>query len=185
MKKGIVCMILAAFMLTGCKDKVNYIEQGTQQMEEQQYEEAVSSFQKSLEEKEDAAEAYRGLGMAYYEQQDYEAAKEAFQNVLDNEGDETPTLYNFIGVCSMQLNDVEGALDAFQKGIALSGETDGKKDEDAPDYTEVVREMKYNEIACYERQQDWETAGAKAEEYLAAYPDDKDMQKEAEFLRTR
>ena len=79
MKKGIVCMILAAFMLTGCKDKVNYIEQGTQQMEEQQYEEAVSSFQKSLEEKEDAAEAYRGLGMAYYEQQDYEAAKEAFQ----------------------------------------------------------------------------------------------------------
>lgn len=185
MKKGIISMLLAAFLMTGCGEKVNYIEQGTQQMEEQQYEEAVSSFQKSLEEKEDAAEAYRGLGMAYYEQQDYEAAREAFQNVLDNEGDAAPTLYNFIGICSMQLDDVKGALDAFQKGIELAGASDAKKDEDAPDYTEVVQEMKYNEIVCYEKQQDWETAKAKAEEYIAAYPDDKDAQKEAEFLRTR
>lgn len=185
MKKGIICMLLAAFCLTGCKEKVNYIEQGTLQLEEQQFEEAVSSFQKSLEQEEEVAEAYRGLGMVYYEQQDYEAARDAFSKVVDNEGDATPVLYNFIGVCALHLDDTQGALDAFQKGIVLAAQSDGKKDEDTPDYAEVVREMKFNEIVCYEKQQDWENAKSKAEAYIIEYPDDMEMQKEAEFLRTR
>lgn len=184
MKKGIICILLAICLLSGC-GKTNYIEEGTQKLEAQQYAEAVSSFEKSLEEKEDIAEAYRGLGMAYYEQQDYKKALDAFRKVLDNEGDATAALYNFIGVCSMQTEDLSGAMDAFQKGIDLAKSKDGKQDKDAPDASEVVQEMKFNQIVCYEKQADWENARAKAEEYIAEYPDDGIAQKEAEFLRTR
>lgn len=182
MKQGIISILLVVCLLTGC-EKTNYIEEGTTQLEAQQYEEAVASFEKSLEEKEDIAEAYRGLGMAYFEQQDYEKSRDAFQKVLDNEGEATPTLYNFMGICSMQLNDEAKALEAFQKGIDLAESTEGKKE--TTDYTEAVQEMKFNQIVCYENQADWENAKAKAEEYIAEYPDDKAAQKEAEFLRTR
>ena len=49
----------------------------------------------------------------------------------------------------------------------------------------MIREMKYNEILCYEKLADWENARQKAEEYLSEYPDDEAVQKEAEFLETR
>ncbi|MBU3875131.1 tetratricopeptide repeat protein [Faecalicatena sp. AGMB00832] len=194
MKKGVLCILLVACLTAGCQKKVNYIEQGTQQMEEQKYEDAVSSFQQSLEKKEDAQEAYRGLGMAYYEQKDYKAAREAFQNVIANDGEESAVLYNFIGVCSMQLDDMEGALDAFQKGIALAEKADssesgtqkegGNKD-GAADLSKTIQEMKFNEIVCYEQLHDWQSAKEKAEAYIAKYPDDQAAQKEVEFLKTR
>lgn len=185
MKKRFICVLLAACLLTGCKEKVNYIEQGTQQLEVKQYEEAIGSFEQSLVAEEDAAEAYRGLGMAYYEQQKYEAAREAFQKVIENEGDVTPTLYNFIGVCAMNLEDIGEALEAFQNGIDLAAEVEAKGDESTPDYTQTVQEMKFNVIICYEKQRDWESAKEKAETYILEYPDDAEAQKEAAFLRTR
>lgn len=187
MKKGIICVILAVFLLTGCKGKINYIEQGTQQIDKKQYEDAVSSFKNSIEEKEDIAEAYRGLGMAYYEQKNYKAALDAFHKVLENKGEAMPSLYNLMGVCSMQLKDYKGALKAFDEGIGLSGEVTEKKDKDtdAADYTKAVKEMKFNEIVCYEKLGDWKNAKAKAEAYIVEYPDDEAAQKEAIFLKTR
>lgn len=185
MKKGFLCMLLAVCLLTGCKEKVNYIEQGSTQLEEQKYEDAVDSFQKSLEVGEDAAEAYRGLGMAYYEQQNYEAAREAFQNVIAHEGDVTPVLYSFIGACALKLDDAKGALDAYEKGLELAAKLQEDSKEDAPDYSAAVQEMRFNEILCYEKQSDWETARSKAEAYIEEYPDDEEAQKEAQFLRTR
>lgn len=190
MKKGVLCVLLAVCFVTGCGKKVNYIEQGTKQLEEKKYQDAVGSFSQSLEKKEDAAEAYRGLGMAYYEQQDYESARDAFQKVIDNEGDVTVTLYNFIGVCSMQLDDHKGALEAFQKGIALADESakekaDSDEEDGQADVSKVIQEMKFNEIVCYENLKDWQSAKAKAEAYTAEYPDDQAAQKELEFLNTR
>ena len=80
-------------------------------------------------------------------------------------------LYNCIGVCSMQLDDMEGALDAFQKGIALAEKADssesgtqkegGKKD-GAADLSKTIQEMKFNEIVCYEQLHDWQSAKEKA-----------------------
>ncbi len=185
MKKGIICVLIAVSLMTGCGRRVNHIEQGTQQLESQQYTDAVASFSQSLEEKEDVPEAYRGLGMAYFEQQDYEAARDAFQKVIENEGEADAILYSFIGACSMQLDDIKGALDAFEKGIALAAEADGKKKEDEPDYSRAVQEMKFNQIVCYEKELDWETARDKAEAYVKEYPDDQAAQKEVEFLKTR
>ena len=173
MRKVFVCAVMAVILLTGCGK--NYVAEGTALLEEQKYEEAVSSFEK-------AVEAYRGLGMVYYEQRDYEKARDAFLQVLDNEGKATPVLYNLLGICSMHLDDVQGALDAFKEGIALA---EGTASSDDPDYTEVLQEMKFNEGGCYEKLLDWESAKAKIQEYVSQYPDDEEAQKEAAFLSTR
>lgn len=178
MKKLMVCTVLTMLLLTGCQDE---IKEGTKQLEERQYTEAVGYFEKALEKKKNVTEAYRGLGMAYYEQQDYQSAKEAFQQVLSNNGEATPVLYNLLGVCSIHLEDYQGALDAFSQGLALAA---GKRDTDEGG-AGTVQEMKFNEIVCYERLLDWESAKEKAAEYISTYPDDKEAQKEAAFLSTR
>ena len=72
-------------------------------------------------------------------------------------------------------------LEYIQTGLALA---DADDSEEAPD-ADMIREMKYNEIICYEKLADWENARQKAEEYLGEYPDDEAVQKEAEFLETR
>ena len=82
----------------------------------------------------------------------------------------------------MHLDDVQGALDAFKEGIALA---EGTASSDDPDYTEVLQEMKFNEVVCYEKLLDWESAKAKIQEYVSQYPDDEEAQKEAAFLSTR
>jgi tetratricopeptide (TPR) repeat protein len=176
MKKIWICSILAVLLLTGCQ---NQIKEGTKQLEEQKYEEAVNSFEKALEKNKDKAEAYRGLGMAYYEQQDYQSARDAFQQVLDNHGEATPVLYNLLGVSTMHLADYEGALNAFTEGLKLA------EDDEKSDYADVVQEMRFNQIVCYEKVLDWNNAKEKVASYVRDYPDDKKAQKEAEFLSTR
>lgn len=183
MKKLGICaaaVILTLGLLGGCeKEEVNYIKTGTELLEEKNYAEAIEAFEQSLEMEEDIAEANRGLGIAYYKQQNYAEAWNAFQQVLENGGEATPILYNFIGVCSMHLDDDDGAIAAFEQGVSLAGESEEEE------YTATLREMRYNLIVCYENKRDWVNAKAKMEEYLSLYPEDKTVWKEAEFLRTR
>lgn len=181
MKKVIICAVLAVLFLTGCQK--NYIKEGTDHLEKQQYGEAEKSFKQAAEKKQDAAEAYRGLGMAYYEQKDYKNAQKAIQKVLDNKGEADPVLYNLLGVCALQMDDPHKALTAFQEGLALEEDKNGKSVD--KQYAALVQEMRYNEIVCYEKLHDWDKAKTKALEYIKQYPDDKDAKKEAQFLSTR
>ncbi len=66
----------------------------------------------------------------------------------------------------------EDALSVIQSGIAL-GESG------------VLKDLLMEEIACYERLGDFESAREKAGDYLKNYPDDTVMLKEYEFLRSR
>ena len=98
-------------------------------------------------------------------------------------------LYHLMSVCGMQTwtdqTEDESAytsvLEYIQTGLALA---DSGSNEEAPD-ADMIREMKYNEIICYEKLADWENAREKANEYLSEYPDDEAVRKEAEFLETR
>ena len=87
-----VC-ISAAGMLGGCS---NPQKEGTAALEEGNYAEALTRFQKAAEsdDREKAAEGYRGLGMAYYESGQYEKALEAFQQAVDLGAEETVQLYH-------------------------------------------------------------------------------------------
>lgn len=75
MKKGKMAGIgmaalLSACILSGC---AGALKDGTRALEDGQYEEARDIFESAAEteEGEKSAEAYRGLGMAYYEMKEY------------------------------------------------------------------------------------------------------------------
>ena len=148
------------------------------------YKEAVTAFQKAVDEGKKTAEAYRGLGMAYYEQEDYASAKDAIKKALAAGGEKNQVIYNLLGICGMKLNDYNYALEQFNQGISLS-QNSGTSMENAESFSEVLQEMRFNQIVCYEKLGDWENAKTKIAEYIQVYPDDADAQREAKFLETR
>lgn len=193
MKKGKMKMLLwltaMVCLLTAC---TNHVKDGTKYLEDGKTSEAVSAFEQAAEEAEekgeDASEAYRGLGMAYYAGGDYETARTNLQKALEEGALQTPVIYNLIGICSMNLEDYDSALTAFEQGIQLpkSGVVSkGTKQEQTVDYSEVIQEMKRNRVVCYEKKLDWAGAKAAMSEYSMEYPNDADAQKEAGFLSTR
>lgn len=185
-------VLSAALMcvLTACSK--NGIKEGTELLEKGDFEKAATVFEQAAKEAETegerAPEAYRGMGMACYALEDYEGTRQNLQKALDEGGLETPIIYNLIGVSSMKLEDYDTALAAFDKGTGLpeSGVVSrGSKEEETADYSEVIREMKFNRVVCLEKKLDWENAKAAMAEYASLYPDDANAQKEAEFLTTR
>ena len=170
----LLALTVSACLLTGC---TNALEDGN-------YKEAVTAFQKAVDEGKKTAEAYRGLGMAYYEQEDYASAKDAFEKALAAGGEKNQVIYNLLGICGMKLNDYNYALEQFNQGISLS-QNSGTSMENAESFSEVLQEMRFNQIVCYEKLGDWENAKTKIAEYIQVYPDDADAQREAKFLETR
>ena len=178
--KTVILSLTAVFLITGCADAAS---QGVKSLRDGDYTGALSQFQEAVDSgnADEAADGYQGMGMTYYETGDYAAALEAFQNALDRGAEQTVQLYNLAGVCAMQTEDYETALGYIQAGLALADTASGS---DAAS-EELLQEMRYNEIVCYEQQADWDNAKQKITEYLEEYPDDEAAQKEADFLQTR
>ena len=175
----LLALTVSACLLTGC---TNALKDGTGYLEDGNYKEAVTAFQKAVDEGKKTAEAYRGLGMAYYEQEDYASAKDAFEKALAAGGEKNQVIYNLLGICGMKLNDYNYALEQFNQGISLS-QNSGTSMENAESFSEVLQEMRFNQIVCYEKLGDWENAKTKIAEYIQVYPDDADAQREAKFWR--
>ncbi len=174
----VLCVCMLAVSLTGCG---NALKAGIKQMESGDYQKAAESFQKVIDKGEDTKEVYRGLGMALYEQEDYAGALSAFQTGLDNGMEETPQMYNLMGLSAMETGDYASGAQYFVTGTALA---DARASEETID-GELLREMRFNAVVCYEKALDWANAKEKAAEYLEDYPDDEEMIREAEFLQTR
>lgn len=177
-KKSIAVLMICAALLTGCS---NPVKNGTEFLEQKEYSQAVEAFDEAIEKwdgkekyADAVAEAYRGKGIAYFEQKDYNNAKDAFLKALDEGTKQTGTIYNFLGICEMNLNNPAEAITYFQQGTAC---------EDAA--AELIQEMEFNQISAYEQLKDWESAKAKMAEYIAKYPEDSEAVREAEFLETR
>lgn len=174
-------------VLSGCE---NNGKAAVEALEKGDYKEAEAQFKEMTEQKdkEKAAEGYRGLGITYYSQEQYEQAMEMFSSAVEKGVKETTQLYNLMGSCAMRLEDYEKALEYYKAGIALN---DTSSDEEKTDKNvqksdeEMIREMKFNEVVCYERLAQWEQAKEKVKEYLSEYPDDEKMMKESQFLETR
>ncbi|HIV95944.1 MAG TPA: tetratricopeptide repeat protein, partial [Candidatus Sellimonas avistercoris] len=83
MKKRIG-MIMAAcllfFTMTGCATQ---IDKGKSLLEEGKYEEASEAFEKASKDSDMEQEAYRGLGISYYELEQYDKAVSAFESALE------------------------------------------------------------------------------------------------------
>jgi Flp pilus assembly protein TadD, contains TPR repeats len=163
---GILCVLLM-----GCKEEGPTI---VELLESGEYETAISKLEIMIEREDNVGEAYRGLGIAYWELEEYQKARGAFEYALASGEEETGIICNFIAVCDLRLGHIESARQWFERGLA--------KENNAP---ELIREMEFNQIAVYQKQGDFETAKEKLAIYVEKYPDDIEARKEADFLETR
>lgn len=136
----------------------------------------LGEYQKAYLALEDAkatggVESYLYLGRSYEATGDYNYAASVYQSYLSQyEGN--AEIFNQLGLCEMQIGDYESALAAFEAGLALED-------------TSMQQSLRFNRAVCYEYLGSYETARSLFNEYLAAYPDDAEAQREANFLASR
>ena len=169
--KKIIGIIVLLFILTGCSGN---IKDGVTLLENGKYEKAVEAFEKEIQKKRNLDEAYRGLGIAHFELEDYEAATEAFEFAIEHEAEETAIFCSFLGASYLEVEEYDKALDIYEKGLIANGLTE-----------ELEQEIQFNLIAVYEKMANWDAAKKQMDKYVKKYPDDKRVEKEAEFLETR
>ena len=116
-------------------------------------------------------EAVLFLGKTYEVLADYNYAVSVYSDYLDR-GNESPQIYNQLGICRINMGDYEGALQAFRGGMA------------APD-NDILQALRFNEIVTYEFLGDFKKAAVLMDGYLQLYPDDKEARRENYFLQTR
>lgn len=172
-KKKILTVVLAAMCVfaAGC---ANPVEEGTELLKENKYTEAQEMFQKAVEKEQNPGEAYRGLGICYWEQEEYEKAAEAFGKALDCGTEETATIYNMLGICALKTDKPEKAVYYFENGQNFV---------DAEE--ELLQEMSFNLVVAYEEVGDFASAREKLQLYVSLYPEDEAAAKELEFLNTQ
>lgn len=172
MRKGILVVLLGIVCLfTGCTSNTR---DGVAYLEEKNYQEAIVCFEKDIQEEKNLDEAYRGMGIAYFELEEYASSVEALENALDNEAKESAAIYSFLGAGYLELDNYEKALENYAKALQMEECQDTMK-----------QEILFNEIAIYQEMGDWETVKEKAAAYVEAYPEDDRMDKTVEFLETR
>ena len=74
--------LLSGVILTGCATQ---IEKGTSLLEEKKYEEAAEAFEKASKKSSMEKEAYRGLGISYYELKQFDRAKKRLRRLWKKE----------------------------------------------------------------------------------------------------
>lgn len=117
-------------------------------------------------------EAYFYLGEICLIQEDYTTALEYFENYTQSTVTVSPTVCNDVAVCYIYAEDYESADEWIQKGLAFEN-------------SNVIQELKRNEIACLEGSGDLSGAFEKLASYVTDYPDDEAAVTEYEFLKDR
>lgn len=145
------------------------------------------------------------IGMIHFYQEDYATAKEEFnalisQNYMDayyflgqineleadypsalnnyltytksEQGLKSAEAFNALGYCYLKTEEYKKALAAFETGLQINDKN-------------WDRVLRHNEISALERLSQFDKAFNKAKEFLELYPDDKEMMKEYEFIKTR
>ena len=75
-RKKKVILVALCMTVTGCAGSV---KKGTKYLEEKDYKNAEVEFQDAVDKKKNLGEAYRGLGLCYWEQKKYEKAEKAME----------------------------------------------------------------------------------------------------------
>lgn len=172
-RKGSILGIIlfTCVMLTGC---TNYIKEGTELLEANDYAQAENLFLEAVEKGRKLDQAYQGLGICYWETNQYEKSVDAFENSLKEGGEESAVIYNLMGLASLMDQKPEDAILYLQQGLQL---------EEAAE--ELKMEMSYNLISAYEEAGKFVEAKESLKEYIEKYPDDERAVKELEFLTTQ
>ncbi len=135
-----------------------------------EYEDARTCFENSRVKK-DTKDLILYMGKTYEALGDLNYATSLYTEYLAEHPDETE-LYVQMGLTKMELGDYEGALAAFDAGIATGD-------------VEYIQSLKFDEIVAYEYLLDFKKAAVLTKEYLEEYPNDETARREYEFLKTR
>lgn len=77
-------VLLSMCLLGGCKEKeLTDYEKGVENLEKQNYKEALENFQKAVSTKEDSARAWRGVGISWSGLGNFDEAEDAFLKAVD------------------------------------------------------------------------------------------------------
>ena len=116
-------------------------------------------------------DSYLYLGKAYAATGDYNYASSVYSNYLSKQGPDAE-IYNQLGLCELAKKDYQKALEAFQAGKQIEGNS-------------LMQTLSFNEIVAYEYLQDYQKAAVLLKAYLQNYPDDQAAIREQQFLSTR
>lgn len=138
-----------------------------------EYEDARDAFEtfRAKKNQKDTKDLILYLGKTYEALGDRNYAASLYVGYLNEHPEETE-IFERLGLLRLELEDYEGALAAFQAGLATK----------RPEYEQSLR---FNEIVAYEFLLDFKKAAVLMQEYLKAYPEDEVAQREYEFLKTR
>ena len=117
------------------------------------------------------AETVLLLGQTYEKLGDFNYAASIYSNYLTQHPDNV-IIYNRLGMCKLQANDAQSALEYFNQALALEDPS-------------IIQTLKFNQIVAYEYLGDFEQANVLMKNYLQIYPDDQDALREYEFLKSR
>lgn len=133
--------------------------------------EAVASLNKMIDEKE--TEAYFYLAKISYAEQDLKKVSSYLNGyVSEKDSENKAEAYEMLGRCAMDAGKYEEALKLFQNGIQ---ENDIR----------WTRTLMKDQIAVYEHLSDFDKAYEVTMNYLADVPDDQEVIRELEFIKTR
>lgn len=111
------------------------------------------------------------LGKTYEALGDTNYAASLYRSYFEKNPNDV-NICNQLGLCCLDTKDYQGALSAFEQGLAV-------KD------NEYEQSLRYNQIVAYEYVSEFDKASVLMESYLKDYPDDENAQREAVFLKTR
>ncbi len=119
---AIVILAIASFFLVKSLNASRAYKIGVQLMEEEQYEDAISSFDKALEIRPNFPEASAKKGQVLLVLQRYDESQEALlvanPEKLNNKKLASDML-NLLGIVSLRQQEYSAAVDEFEKAIAL------------------------------------------------------------------
>ena len=134
-----------------------------------QYDAAIKVLEKAEDKGESLALLY--LAEVYDASGDEETSQEYIESYA-NSSDTTSESLNILGNILMENGSYAEALETYQEALALDDVTNEK-------------ELLKNEIGALEYTGDFETAYAKALEFIETYPNEADILREITFLETR
>ncbi len=115
MKRIAVLLALAALLAGGCSQTL--YQQGVSASEQGEYTRAVSLFYQEISANPQSVDAWRGLGIAFYELGNYDKAEDALHQANNIRPDARATLYE--GMIMEKRGDADKALDAYSRALTL------------------------------------------------------------------
>ena len=120
-----LALILLGIILTQCSDKKSdeYVQEGLEYLNKQQYDSAQESFLKAIEKDANNADGYYSLGGIYNYQKKFKDAEQAFKSVLKID----PTHHNAwysLGYTYELMGNKDESEESYKKYRRLKGKMD-------------------------------------------------------------